>query len=253
MKIPGTVALVTGGANDIGRAVALKLAERGATGIAIHYLSSEAQAKEAAALVEKAGAQVILCRANIGVESDVRAMVDDVTSRFGRLDVLVNNAATRVPVDYNDLEALTDGAWEELYRINVLGPFYAARAAAAALRAARGAIVNVTSIAGHRSVGSSLHYGVSKAALLQLTRGLARAMAPEIRVNSVSPGTVDTRWHRGLHDADFDAWHTAEISRMPLGRLVLPGDIAQTVIVFVENDIVTGQDVIADAGRHLLY
>ena len=253
MKIEGTVALVTGGANDIGRAISAKLGEKGAATVVIHYLSSKGEATATAAMIEKTGAKAAIVRADISKEAEVKAMVHDIVRDHGRLDILVNNAAIRAVADYNDLDALDDAAWDDLYRVNVLGPFYCARAAAPALRRARGAIINIASIAGYRSVGSSLHYGVSKAALLQLTRGLARALAPEVRVNAISPGTVDTRWHRGQQGAKFDAWATSEIARMPLGRLVKPEDIAQMVVGFVESDIVTGEDIIVDAGRHLLY
>jgi len=253
MNIEGTVALVTGGANDIGRAIASKLAEERADTIIIHYRSSQDDADETAAMVRKIGAKSVVVRADISRDADVRKMFDDIARQHGRLDILVNNAATRAAADYADLEALSDETWNDLFRVNVLGPFYCARAAAPMLRRAHGAIINLTSIAGYRAVGSSLHYGVSKAALLQLTRGLARALAPEVRVNSVSPGTVDGRWHRGQQGANFASWSASEIARMPLGRLVRPEDVAQAVVGLINDDIVTGQDIIADAGRHLLY
>jgi 3-oxoacyl-[acyl-carrier protein] reductase len=253
MKIEKTVALVTGGANDIGRAIAGLLADRGASTVAVHYRSSEKDVAETCAMVTSLGAEAIPLRADISDEQQVRAMVEGIVSRCGRLDILVNNAATRAAVDYNDLDGLTDEAWDDLYHVNVLGPFRVARAARRALSNARGAIVNIASIAGYRSVGSSLHYGVSKAALLQLTRGLARALAPEVRVNAVSPGTVDTRWHRGQQGAGFDKWATSEIVRMPLGRLVHPEDIALAVAGFIESEMLTGEEVIVDGGRHLLY
>jgi NAD(P)-dependent dehydrogenase (short-subunit alcohol dehydrogenase family) len=181
-------------------------------------------------------------------------MVDETVGRFGRLDVLVNNAGTTRFIPQADLDALTDEVWDELLAVNLKGPFYCARAAAAALKRARGAIVNVASIAGTRATGSSIAYGVSKAALLQLTRNLAVALAPEVRVNSVSPGLVSTRWFRLPFGAEAAATQEERLAAgTPLAAVATAEHVAQAVMGFLGSDFVTGEGLIVDGGRHITY
>jgi NAD(P)-dependent dehydrogenase (short-subunit alcohol dehydrogenase family) len=149
---------------------------------------------------------------------------------------------------------VTDDVWELVLGVNLRGAFLATRAASAALRAAGGAVVNVASTAGHRASGSSIPYGVSKAALLQLTRGLAVALAPEVRVNSVSPGSVSSDWMGGLVGDDVArAAREAESAVIPLGRVATPEEVADAIIAMLGPGMVTGQDIIVDGGKHLLY
>jgi 3-oxoacyl-[acyl-carrier protein] reductase len=184
----------------------------------------------------------------------VKDMVGHVQRTFGRIDYLVNCAGVTRFIPFSDLDALTDEVWNEILRVNVLGAFYCARAAAGALRESHGAIVNITSVAAHRASGSSLPYSVSKAAELQLTKGLAVSLAPEVRVNAVSPGLVATRWHTARQSAEDMARQIERVaSATPLQRVSTPEDVAQAVLGFLQNRMVTGECVMVDGGKHLLY
>jgi NAD(P)-dependent dehydrogenase (short-subunit alcohol dehydrogenase family) len=250
----GAVAVVTGGATGIGRAVCLGLAARGASAVIVNYSRSRDEALAVVVELEALGCEGRAVQADVRDETAVIAMMDATVAEFGRIDILVNNAGATRLIPFADLDAVTDEVWELVLGVNVRGAFLATRAASAALRAARGAVVNVASTAGHRASGSSIAYGVSKAALLQLTRGLAVALAPEVRVNSVSPGSVSSDWMGGLVGDDVArAAREAESAVIPLGRVSTPEEVADAIIAMLGPGMVTGQDVIVDGGKHLLY
>ncbi|MGH7919163.1 MAG: SDR family NAD(P)-dependent oxidoreductase [Candidatus Dormibacteraceae bacterium] len=254
MSIEGAVALVTGGATGIGRAVCEQLAARGVSAVVIDYSRSEEAAAELAGRLRASGIDAWAAPADVGDQRTGSALIQQILDRHGRLDLLVNSAATTRFIPHQDLDALTDEVWQTILRTNLMGPFYLARAASAALRRSRGAIVSIASIAGHRGTGSSIPYAVSKAALLQLTRSLAIALAPEVRVNAVSPGHVDTRWHSdhlGDEAAAELARHNAEAE--PMRRTATPEDVAQVVLGLLDSAMVTGQTLIVDGGKHLRY
>jgi 3-oxoacyl-[acyl-carrier protein] reductase len=254
VNLQGSVAIVTGGGTGIGRAVCERLATAGAGAVIVNFSRSVDEAAATVEALEKVGCRAEAARASVADDNAVRAMIGDVGDRYGRVDVLVNNAGTTVYAPFSDLEALTDEVWRELLDVNLLGAFYCARAAGPALREAHGAIVNIASTAAYRAAGSSLAYGVSKAALLQLTRGLARALAPEVRVNAVSPGRVTTRWHSELVGAEKAAEDAeSEAGRVPLGQVAGAHQVADAVMGFLEMDLVTGEDLIVDGGKHILY
>jgi NAD(P)-dependent dehydrogenase (short-subunit alcohol dehydrogenase family) len=166
----------------------------------------------------------------------------------------VNNAATTYRVPHEDLDGLTDDAFRTVLEVNVLGPLRLVRAFAPDLRAARGAVVNIASISGYRAGGSSIAYGVSKAALLQLTRNLAVALAPDVRVNAVAPGTVATRWQTDLHGVTgFAERARAERESVPLRQTSGPRHVAEAVLGLLGMDMVTGEAVIVDGGKHVTY
>lgn len=240
------VALVTGGGTGIGRAVALRLAAQGLD-IVVNYSRSGKDAQETAAAVREAGGECLALQADVADDAQVRRMVDNAIARFGRLDYLVNSAGTTHFVDANDLEGMAGEYWDDIMAVNVKGVFFACRACAPHLKKAGGAIVNITSIAGITGRGSSIAYAASKAAAISLTKSLAQVFAPEIRVNSVAPGIVLTRWVAGRED------HVARLGAgTPLGRVCGPDDVAAVVVpLLLTAGMVTGQTVVVDGGAIL--
>jgi 3-oxoacyl-[acyl-carrier protein] reductase len=238
------VALVTGAATGIGRATAVRFARHGLA-VAINYSRSEKEAEETLAVVRSHGVPAILCRANVADDAAVRATVQRCAAELGGLDVLVNNAGTTHFIDHTNLDALTDEVWDDILGVNLKGTFYACRAAMPLLRERGGNIVNVTSVAGLVGQGSSIPYAASKAALNCLTKSLARAFAPAVRVNAVAPGPVLTRWLAGREQMiERSLVHT------PLGRAAVPEDIADAVaFLALGSTLVTGQILVVDGGR----
>lgn len=238
------VALVTGSATGIGRAAAWRFAERGYA-VVVNYSKSQAEAEEAADGVRQRGADVRVVRADVGDDPAVRDLVEQSVEAFGGLDVLVNNAATTAFIPHHDLEALTEEVWNRILQVNVKGTFYACRAVMPHLKARRGNIVNVASVAGIAGSGSSIPYAASKGAVLTLTKSLAKAFAPEVRVNAVAPGPVQTRWL-----ADHQDMVQAAMAQTPLQRPATPEDIAIAIVHLAdEATLVTGQTYVVDGGR----
>ena len=254
MEIRGKVAIVTGGGTGIGQAVCLRLAKAGAKAVVVNYSRSAEDAHATAAELVSLGSEALAHQADISDESAVKTMMSAALDRFGRLDVLVNNAGTTHFVPAPDLDGLTEDVWNDILSVNVKGTFYCCRAAAPELRKTKGAIVNIASIAGHRGAGSSIAYSVSKAGVLQLTRSLAIALAPDVRVNSVSPGLVSTRWFKSRFGEEANVPYEASFaSTTPLGAVASPDHVALAVMAFIENDLVTGQDLVVDGGRNVKY
>ncbi|WP_188188126.1 SDR family NAD(P)-dependent oxidoreductase [Nonomuraea sp. SYSU D8015] len=254
MDVNGTVAVITGGGTGIGAAVAESLARKGAAAVVVNYSRSAADAQATVARLLELGCKAEAVAADVADDAAVRRMAQRVRDRYGRVDVLVCNAGTTKWVPFPDLEGLTDDVWRHIMGVNLMGPYYCARAFAPDLRAARGAIVNVSSIAGILATGSSIAYSVSKAALIQLTRDLAVALGPEVRVNAVAPGIVATRWHIDrVGEQVFTEMAAREEAKAPLRRTARPEHIAQMVTALVEADMVTGEVLVGDGGRHLGY
>ncbi len=239
------VALITGGGTGIGRATALLLAREGAH-VAVNFSRSEADAERTVEDIVAAGRRGCAIRADVAVEKDVSAMVGEAVDRLGRLDILVNNAATTQMVPLTDLEGMTSDLWDKIMAVNVKGTFYCCREALAELRKQGGCIVNVSSIAGITGQGSSIAYSASKAAVINMTKALAISQAPEVRVNAVAPGVVETRWIKG-----WEQFTDPHRERTPLQRHATPEDVATTIYGLVINPFVTGQTIVVDGGRTL--
>ncbi|MGO4270409.1 SDR family NAD(P)-dependent oxidoreductase [Paenibacillus sp. TAF58] len=246
MDLKDKVTLVTGGGTGIGRATCLALAERGAI-VAVNYSRSKSDAEETAQIIRTKGGRAIAIGADVSQDKEVRKMVDRLAQQFGTIDLLVNNASITRHIPFGDLEAVTEEVWDELYDVNVKGMFNCARAVAPFMKMNKqGAIVNLGSIAGQTGLGSSLPYAVSKAAVHGLTKSLARALAPDIRVNCVAPGAVATRWWAGREE---------QMSRLApnllLKRISTPEDIAKFICAALEQEAMTGQIITVDSGQTL--
>lgn len=237
-------ALITGSATGIGRATAFQMAERGYN-IVVNFSRSQAEAEETVHGVKDRGAQVLLFQADVADDQSVRSMIDATMSRFGRLDVLVNNAGTTHFINHTDLEAVTDQVWDDILNVNLRGLFSCCRAAMPFLKATKGNIVNVASVAGLAGSGSSIPYAASKGAVITLTKSLARAFAPEVRVNAVAPGPVVSRWL-----ADHQDMVQAAMKLTPMQKPSSPDDIADAIVFLADvSTLMTGQVVVIDGGR----
>jgi 3-oxoacyl-[acyl-carrier protein] reductase len=222
--------------------------------VVVNYTKSAAEAEATAEACRALGVEALAVQGDVAVDADCRALVAAALEAWGGLDVLVNNAGTTRFAEANDLESLTKDDFDEIFAVNVTGAYQLTRAAAPHLKAAdSGSVVNVSSHSGFSGIGSSMAYAASKGALNTLTLSLARALAPEVRVNAVCPGFVDTRWMAGQLDetemADFRA-RAAEIA--PLKLLVTPDQVAEAVCWFaLGGRAVTGQLLVIDGGTHL--
>jgi len=240
--LSGKVALVTGSSSGIGEAVARSLAAEGASVVVNSATSVEAGTRVASELPDATYVQ-----ADVADEAAARGLIDAAVATYGRLDVLVNNAGTTVVIPHHDLDAATPDVWRRIFDVNVVGTWQVTVEALPHLRASgAGSVVNVTSLAGVRQTGSSIPYAASKAALNHVTRLLANVVGPEVRVNAVAPGLVDTPW-----TADWDTVREVVRSSAPLQRSGTPGDIAEVVLALVRSHYVTGQVVVADGGLGL--
>jgi len=244
------VAVVTGGATGVGAATALQLAQRGYN-VAINYSRSAKEAEESVVGCKTAGMDAIAVQGDVADDAACRAIVAAAVTRFGRVDALVNCAGTTQFVPLSDLDGQNAADFQKVYAINVIGPYQMARAAAPHLRASgAGAIVNVSSVGSLNGNGSSYSYVTSKAALNTLTLALARNLAPEIRVNAVLPGLIETRWLKvGLGDEAYrrvrDGWADAAA----LQKTCTAKDVAQTIVwLIADAALVTGQLLTVDGG-----
>lgn len=240
----GKVALVTGGGTGIGRATALLLARHGAE-VAVNFSRSKEAADTTARNIEALGRRAATIQADVADDAQVRAMIKETVAQLGRLDILINNAGCTELIDFKDLDAVTDHTWNRTLSVNVKGPFNCTRAAAPHMReAGEGVVVNVSSLAGILARGSSIPYCASKAALDVVTRTLARALAPMIRVNAVAPGVVKTRWVEGQ-----TGFVRAAQMQTPMRRVAEPEDVAQVILALVTGaNFVTGQILPVDGG-----
>jgi len=254
MELNGRVALVTGGAGGIGGAAVRSLAKAGVSGIAINFRKSSREAEALVGEIERNGVKAIAIQADVQSDAQVRALIGRIEDHFGRLDIVINNAGVTHWVKLADLDGLTDSIWDEILDVNVKGAFRCARAAATLLGANQGMIVNVSSISGvlAPSTMSSLAYGTAKAALIYMTKGLAVAMAPKVRVNCVAPAFTDTPWMSQHFGTDYQNVIAKASAGYPLQRIASPEDIAGAILGLITGgDFVTGQTLIVDGGLSL--
>ncbi len=242
------VAIVTGSATGIGAAVALELAGRGWR-VVINYSKSVKQAQDTAS---RCGAAIAV-QADVSDDAQCRTLVQAALDKWGRLDALVNNAGTTKFVPHAELDGLSAQDFQRIYATNVIGPFQMCRAAAPALKAARGAIVNVSSLASRAATGSSIAYAASKSALNTVSMTLARVLAPEVRVNVIAPGFVDTPWMvAGYGEERYARLRETYASIAPLKSVTQPQDVAQAAAWLIEAaSSITGQVLYVDAGMHV--
>ena len=246
--LAGKRALVTGGISGIGRATVELLAGCGAR-VAVNHLADDPRAAGVLAELGGQGLDVVGAPGSVAVPGEAERMVASAVDRLGGLDILINNAGTpaaAVPVDFADLDRMDEAFWQAILATNLIGPFRCAHAAASALKAAQGAIVNTASVAGLDQAGSSIAYGASKAGLVNLTKSLARALAPHVRVNAVAPGLVDSPWTKGWPEDRKERTK----ARTLLERLVQPEEIAHAILFLAVHPMVTGQTLVVDGGRH---
>jgi 3-oxoacyl-[acyl-carrier protein] reductase len=243
-------ALITGSATGVGAATALALTRRG-WNVTINYSRSKKEAEESAAACRAAGADALVCQADVANDADCRRMVEETVARFGRLDALVGSAGYTRFVHHADLEGMTSDEFMKTVSINLLGNFQISRAAVPHLKASgNAAIVFVSSVAGITAGGSSIAYSVSKAGLNTLTTALARVLGPEIRVNAVCPAFIEGRWLvQGMGQERYDAYRKNLEATVTLRHAMTPDDVAAQILWFIEGaSVVTGQVLVTDAG-----
>lgn len=253
-SLKGKVAIVTGSATGLGAAVALQLTDKGCN-VVINYTKSETEAKETLAACQAKGVEAILAQGDVGEDADCRRIVGEAVKKWGRVDVLVNNAGGTKFANHAELDELNAEDFLWIYKVNVVGAYQMIRACAPHMKeAGKGSVVNVSSIAGVTGIGSSVAYAASKGALNTMTLSLARSLAPKIRVNAVCPGFIGTRWFSDrFGQQTFEGIKRQQEESTPLGRAGTPEDIATAVVFFCGegSDHITGETLITDAGMHL--
>ncbi|MGM9479672.1 SDR family NAD(P)-dependent oxidoreductase [Roseateles sp. NT4] len=252
--MPGSrkVALITGGGTGVGAATALMLAGKGYD-LLINYSRSADDAEASATACRAAGADVLVKQGDVAQDADCRALAQAAVDRWGRIDALVNNAGVSVFGAAAEWDALDAETFQRILGVNALGSFQMVRACVAALKAAQGCIVNVSSVAGALGVGSSMPYIASKGAINAMTLHLARALAPAVRVNAVCPGLITTRWFvDGVGQQGYETGLKAYEASVPLQRACSPEDVAEAIVWLVDGArTVTGELVMLDSGMHL--
>jgi 3-oxoacyl-[acyl-carrier protein] reductase len=244
VKFKDKVVLVTGGGTGLGRAMCLQFAREGAA-VIVNYSKSEERAKEVVDRIDAMGGQAAEIQADVSRDSQARQLIEKAVARFGRLDVLINNAGWTRFIPHNELAELSEEVLENTWSVIVKAPVYCTRAAVPHLRKnGAGSVINITSSAAYTAMGSSVIYCAAKAALASITKSLARALAPEIRVNAIAPGFVDT---------GFVNWSPEVLEHLKkktrLGRPVVAEDIAEAAVYLAADaHSTTGQTILVDGG-----
>ena len=241
-RLRGRVALVTGSSRGIGRAIAQAFAREGAA-VVLNAARSIGDARTVAQAIGAAGAKTAVIQADVARPSEARRLVAEAVRAFGRLDILVNNAGF---TDRTPFREIDEAVWRRMVDVHVTGPFFTAQAAAEAMARDGGVIINIASMRGLDPGTGAIHYNVSKAAVVMLTRCLARDLAPGIRVNAIAPGYTETAFHSDRTIADREAI----ASRIPLGRFAQPEEVAKTAVFLASDDAayVTGHTLVVSGG-----
>jgi NAD(P)-dependent dehydrogenase (short-subunit alcohol dehydrogenase family) len=239
-SLQGRVALVTGSAKRIGRSVALRLAAEGAD-VVIHYNRSKSEAEDAVSEIAKLGRKSIAVQADLCSLAQIKRLFQQTVDQLGRLDILINSAANFLPAHLDDT---TEKMWDTALDTNLKAPFFCAQAAAPLLKQSRGVIINFADIGGILPWPGYIPHCASKAGVIMLTKCLAKALAPEVRVNAIAPGTITM-------SGDPSEWEAEFIRRAPLHRTGTPGDVADAVSFLIHAKFMTGQVLIVDGGRTL--
>ncbi len=239
-SLEGKVALVTGAGKRLGRAVALRLAEEGAN-VVVHYRSSQREAQDGVKEIEKLGRRAVDIGADLGSVGEIKRLFDDAGKHFGRLDILVNSAANFLPAS---VISTTEQIWDAALDTNLRAPFFCAQAAAPWLRRTQGVIINFADAGGLLGWPGYIPHSVSKAGVIMLTKVLAKALAPEVRVNAIAPGTITM-------EGDPPEWEADFIKLAPLRRTGSPSDITDAVLYLIRAEFMTGHVLVLDGGRTL--
>jgi NAD(P)-dependent dehydrogenase (short-subunit alcohol dehydrogenase family) len=239
-ELKGKVALVTGAGKRLGRAVALRLAEEGMD-IAVHYGSSAREAAEVVGKIEEMGRKAAALRADLRCVPEIRTLLLQVGNELGRLDLLVNSAANFLP---GSVISTTEEVWDASLDTNVKAPFFVAQAAAPMLRRSKGAIVNFADTGGVLGWPGFIGHSVAKAGVINLTKSLAKALAPDVRVNAIAPGTITMQ-------GDPPEWEQEFVKLAPLKKTGRPSDIADVVVYLATAEFLTGHTLVLDGGRTL--
>ncbi len=239
-SLEGKVALVSGAAKRLGHAVALRLAEEGAD-VVVHYRSSQAEAQDTVKEIEKIGRRAVAIGANLGEVVEIKRLFDEAGRHFGRLDILVNSAANFLR---GSMVSTTEEIWDTALGTNLRAPFFCAQAAAPWLRRTQGTIINFADTGGLLGWTGYIPHSVSKAGVVMLTKVLAKALAPEVRVNAIAPGTITM-------EGDPTEWENDFVKLAPLRRTGKPADITESVVFLAQSKFITGQVLVVDGGRSL--
>ena len=253
MNLESAVCIVTGSATGTGAACAIQLAKKGCR-VVVNYTKSEQDAVRTLDACKAAGTDAIMVKADVSTDVDCRALAKAALDKWGRIDALINNAGITKFAAAADLDGLDAADFQRLYAVNVIGPYQMIRACAPAMkRQGKGAIVNISSISGVMGIGSSTAYVASKGALNAMTLALARSLAPEIRVNAVCPGLIETRWHLSrFSQEDYAKFKSGYEKTVPLAKAASPDDVAEVAVWLIEGaDLVTGESILVDSGLHL--
>ena len=248
------VAIITGSSQGLGSAIAKKLSERNVNTV-INYSSNEDLANHTMKECIKNGVNAITVKANVSNDDDCIKLVKETINTFGKVDILVNNAGTTKFADHTKLEKLSDEDFINIYKVNVIGPYQMIRAVEPFMKKnGFGSVVNISSIAGKTGIGSSIAYAASKGALNTMTLSLAKALGPEIRVNTVCPGFIGTGWFENRFGKEtYERIKKDQENITPLNKAGTPNDIADSAVFFCleGSEHITGETLISDAGMHL--